>query len=61
MYLLLVEKEKTEKSHILFIKGLVYRLSHDCHFDIDRDVSTTVCGRNVAINIKVTIVRRDER
>ena len=22
------------------LKGLVYRLSHDCHFDIDRDVST---------------------
>ena len=22
------------------IKGLVYRLSHDCNFDIDRDVST---------------------
>ena len=21
-------------------KGLDYRLSHDCHFDIDRDVST---------------------
>ena len=40
MYLLLVEKGKTKKSHILFIKGLVYRLSHDCHFDIDRDVST---------------------
>ena len=56
MYLLLVEKGKTKKSHILFIKGLVYRLSHDCHFDIDRDVSTTVCGRNVAINIKVTIM-----
>ena len=26
-----------------FIKGLVYLLSHDCHFDIDRDVSTTNC------------------
>ena len=25
------------------IKGLVYRLSHDCHFDIDRDVSTGHC------------------
>jgi len=23
---------------LLRIKGLVYRLSHDCHFDIDRDV-----------------------
>ena len=26
------------------IKGLVYRLSHDCNFDIDRDVSTAHCG-----------------
>ena len=26
------------------IKGLViYHLSHDCHFDIDRDVSTANC------------------
>ena len=25
------------------IKGLVYRLSHDCNFDIDRDVSTAHC------------------
>ena len=24
------------------IKGLDYRLSHDCHFDIDRDVSTAL-------------------
>ena len=23
--------------------GLVYKLSHDCHFDIDRDVSTAHC------------------
>ena len=23
-----------------YIKGLVYHLSHNCHFDIDRDVST---------------------
>ena len=23
---------------LLQIKGLVYSLSHDCHFDIDRDV-----------------------
>ena len=25
------------------IKGLVYRLSHDCHFDFDCDVSTAHC------------------
>ena len=25
------------------IKGLVYHLSHDCHFDIDYDVSTAHC------------------
>ena len=25
------------------IKGLVYHLSHDCHFDIDHDVSTAHC------------------
>ena len=25
------------------IKSLVYRLSHDCNFDIDRDVSTAHC------------------
>ena len=24
----------------LCIKGFVYRLSHDCHFDVDGDVST---------------------
>ena len=23
----------------MFIKGLVYHLSHNCHFDIDQDVS----------------------
>ena len=26
------------------IKGFVYRLSHDCHFDIDRDISTAHRG-----------------
>ena len=25
------------------IKGLVYRLSHDCHFDIDRDAPAAHC------------------
>ena len=25
------------------IKGLVYRLSHDCHFDFDRDAPTPHC------------------
>ena len=25
------------------IEGFVYRLSHDCHLDIDRDVSTAYC------------------
>ena len=25
------------------IKDFVYRLSHDCHLDIDRDVSTVYC------------------
>ena len=25
------------------IKGLVYRVSHNCNFDIDRDVSTAHC------------------
>ena len=25
------------------IKGLVYRLSHDRHFDIDRDAPTSHC------------------
>ena len=24
------------------IEGLVYRLSHDCHFDIDRDYKLTL-------------------
>ena len=24
---------------MMCVKGLVYRLSHDCHFDIDRDAS----------------------
>ena len=28
---------------IYVLKGLVYRLSHDWHFDIDRDVSTAHC------------------
>ena len=25
------------------IEGFVYRLSHDCHLDIDHDVSTAHC------------------
>ena len=25
------------------VQGCLYRLSHDCHFDIDRDVSTAHC------------------
>ena len=25
------------------IEGFAYRLSHDCHLDIDRDVSTAYC------------------
>ena len=24
----------------MYIKGLVYRLSHDCHFDVDQDIGT---------------------
>ena len=32
--------ERHLSSWIMCIKGLVYRLSHDCHSDIDRDVST---------------------
>ena len=24
-------------------EGFVYRLSHDCHLDIDRDISTASC------------------
>ena len=32
-----------KSSWIMCIKGLVYRLSHDCYFDINRDVSTAHC------------------
>ena len=35
--------ERYQSSWIICIKGLVYLLSHDCQFDIDRDVSTTNC------------------
>ena len=35
--------ERYQPSWIICIKGLVYLLSHDCHFDIDRDVSSTNC------------------
>ena len=28
---------------MMCIKGLVYRLSHDCHFDIDRDAPAAHC------------------
>ena len=27
----------------MYIQGLVYHLSHNCHFDIDRDVLTAHC------------------
>ena len=27
----------------MYVKSLVYRLSHDCNFDIDSDVSTAHC------------------
>ena len=29
--------------HNISIKGLVYCSSHDCYFDIDREVSTAAC------------------
>ena len=48
------------------IKGLVYHLSHDCHFDIDHDVSTAHCrfssGNIVGLlsrNICTTVVVSD--
>ena len=31
------------------IKGLDYRLSHDCDFDIDRDVSTAHCRSHTTV------------
>ena len=43
------------------IKGLVYRLSRDCHFDIDRNVSTARCrGRNYRL-LKTYNVRSKRR
>ena len=33
------------------IKGLVHYLSHDCHFDIDCDVSTIHCRSSSDNNI----------
>ena len=33
----------SEPQNYSCIKGLVYRFSHDCNFDIDRDVSTAHC------------------
>ena len=35
--------ERYQSSWIMCIKSLVYRLSHDCHYDIDRDVLTAHC------------------
>ena len=40
------------------IEGFVYRLSHDCHLDIDRDVSTAHCrssSGNSAVLLSTTI------
>ena len=45
------------------VKGLVYRLSHDCHFDIDRDAShcrfssddtVDLLGRTICTNVVVS-------
>ena len=33
------------------MKGLVYRLSHDCHFDIDPDVLTARCGSSSGVSV----------
>ena len=52
---------------MLRIKGLANLLSHDCHFDIDRDVSTAHCrsssGNNVDLLIRTictTVVVSDQ-
>ena len=34
---------KRGETGLLYIQGLVNRLSPDCHIDIDRDVSTAYC------------------
>ena len=36
---------------IYILKGLVWRLSHDCHFDIDRHVSTAHCRSSSGDNV----------
>ena len=33
------------------IKSFVNRLSHDCHIDIDRDVSTAYCGSSAGDSV----------
>ena len=38
---------------VICIKDLVYRLSHDCHFDIDRDVSTAHCRSSSGENFLI--------
>ena len=34
-----------------FLKGLVYLLSHDCHIDIDRDISTAYCRSSSRVSV----------
>ena len=45
-----------------FLKGLVNRLSHDCHFDIDCNVSTALCrsssGNSVDLQSQTTVDSR---
>ena len=48
---------------MMCVEGLVYRLSHDCHFDIDRDAShcrfssddsVDLLGRTICTNVVVS-------
>ena len=37
-----VKKDTLHRRRIMRIKGFVHRLSHDCHFDIDRNINITI-------------------
>ena len=38
-----MHKYNTLYVHVYAIKGFIYRLSHDSHFDLDCAISTTYC------------------
>ena len=51
-------KHKTTHNTIFFVSRVqFYRLSHDCHFDIDRDVSNAHCRSSSTLRAEATFSR----